>query len=381
MDINNFVAGTYKNQYQYKSFLPAHVNIEWRISDGGLIQLLCEADVKLGELNAFSELVPDVDFFIKMHVSKEATFSSRIEGTQTNMTEALQKAENIDPEKQNDWQEVQNYIKAMNEAIDGLKKLPLSNRLLKNTHRTLLHGVRGRTKQPGEFRASQNWIGGASLSDAVFIPPHHEDLAELTSDFEKFLNNTTIPLPHLIRIGIAHYQFETIHPFLDGNGRIGRLLITLYLVSSGLISKPTLYLSAFFDKNKTLYYDNLNRARTHNDLTQWLKFFLEGIRQTAQNSIETFRAIIKLRQKIEYQAIATLGKKAPLAQSFLHVLYGKPVTDSQETAKKLSINSSTAIRLIEDFIRLGILKEITGYKRNRIFVFEKYLWLFESPVH
>ena len=294
------------------------------------------------------------------------------------MTEALQKAENIDPEKRNDWQEVQNYIKAMNEAIDGLKKLPLSNRLLKNTHRTLLHGVRGRTKQPGEFRASQNWIGGASLSDAVFIPPHPEDLAGLTSDLEKFLNNTTFPLPHLIRIGMAHYQFETIHPFLDGNGRIGRLLITLYLVSSGLISKPTLYLSAFFDKNKSLYYDNLNRVRTHNDLTQWLKFFLEGIRQTAQNSIETFRAIIKLRQKIENQALATLGKKAPLAQSFLHVLYSKPVTDSQETAKKLSINSSTAIRLIEDFIRLGILKEITGYKRNRIFVFEKYLRLFES---
>jgi len=377
MDISTFISGIYKNQYQYKSFLPAHVNIEWQISNNDLIHLLSEADIKLGELNAFSQLVPDVDFFIKMHVSKEATFSSRIEGTQTNIAEAFQKAEYIDPEKRDDWQEVQNYIKAMNDAIDNLKTLPLSNRLLKNTHRTLLHGVRGKHKQPGEFRTSQNWIGGASLSDAVFIPPHHDDLADLTSDFEKFLNNTAYPLPHLIRIGIAHYQFETIHPFLDGNGRIGRLLITLYLVSSRLLSKPTLYLSVFFDKNKTLYYDNLNRVRTHNDLTQWLKFFLEGIRQTAQNSIETFQAIIQLRQKIEYQALATLGKKAPLAQSFLHVLYGMPVTDSQETSKKLSINPSTAIRLIEDFIRLGILKEVTGHRRNRVFIFEKYLRLFE----
>lgn len=377
MDIKHFKSCTYKDQFQYKSFLPSKVNIDWQISDGKLINLLSEANIKLGELNAFSQLVPDVDFFIKMHVGKEATFSSRIEGTQTNITEAFQKAENIDPEKRDDWQEVQNYIKAMNEAIGNLKTLPLSNRLLKNTHRTLLHGVRGKHKQPGEFRRSQNWIGGVSLSDAVFIPPHHYDLADLTSDFEKFLNNTTHPLPHLIRIGIAHYQFETIHPFLDGNGRIGRLLVTLYLVNSGLLSKPTLYLSAFFDKNKTLYYDNLNRVRTHNDLIQWLKFFLEGIRQTAQNSIETFQAIIRLRQKMEYQALMTLGKKAPLAQSFLHFLYGKPVIDSQETANVLSVNPSTAIRLIEDFIRLGILKEITGRRRNRIFVFDRYLKLFE----
>jgi Fic family protein len=176
---------------------------------------------------------------------------------------------------------------------------------------------------------------------------------------------------------MAHYHIETIHPFLDGNGRIGRLLITLYLVSSKLLAKPTLYLSAFFEKNKSLYYDNLTRVRTHNDLTQWLKFFLEGIRQTAQNSIETFRAIIALRQEIEYQAILTLGKKTKLAQNFLHFLYSKPITDSQETAKQLSVNPSTALRLMDDFVRLGILKEITGYKRNRVFVFEKYLKLFE----
>lgn len=377
MDIKNFKAGMYKPQYEYKSFMPKPINIDWQVSDSSLINLLSEADIKLGELNAFSELVPDIDFFIKMHVSKEATTSSRIEGTRTNIAEAVQKAEYVNPEKRDDWQEVQNYIKAMNEAIDVLAKLPLSNRLLRNTHATLLHGVRARHKQPGKFRRSQNWIGGATLADAAFIPPHHSDLMELMSDFEKFLHAGNQPLPHLIRIGIAHYQFETIHPFLDGNGRIGRLLITLYMVSAGLLTRPTLYLSAFFEKNRLLYYDNLTRVRTHNDLIQWLKFFMEGVRQTAQNSIETFRAIIALRQEIEQHTILALGKKTKLAQRFLQDLYSKPITDSKETATLLSINPSTALRLIEDFIRLGILKEVTGYKRNRVFVFEQYLELFE----
>ena len=377
MDIKDFKSGVYKQQYKYKSFTPNPVNIEWQISDSVLVNLLSEADIKLGELNAFSQLVPDIDFFIRMHVSKEATTSSRIEGTQTNITEALQNVDYIDPEKRDDWEEVQNYINAMNQAIKSLDKLPLSNRLLRNTHKNLLKGGRGRHKQPGEFRKSQNWIGGASLNDAVFIPPNHEELPELLSDFEKFLNNINNPLPHLIRIGIAHYQLETIHPFLDGNGRIGRLMITLYMVCNGLLVKPTLYLSAFFEKNKQLYYDNLTGARTHNNLTQWLKFFLEGVRQTAESSINTFRAIIDLRQQIEYQDILTLGKKIPLAQKFLHYLYSKPIVDSRETSENLSVNPSTANRLIEDFIKLGILKDVTGYKRNRIFVFDNYLRLFD----
>ena len=377
MDIKDFKAGSYKKQYQYKGFMPSLVNIYWQLSDSVLINLLSEADTRLGELNAFSQLVPDIDFFIKMHVSKEATTSSRIEGTQTNIAEALQKAEYIEPKKRDDWEEVQNYIEAINTAIQALETLPLSNRLLKNAHLTLLQGVRGKDRQPGEFRYTQNWIGGASLSDAVFIPPHQDDLPELLTDFEKFLNDNIHPLPHLIKIGIAHYQFETIHPFADGNGRIGRLLITLYLVSKGLLVKPTLYLSAFFEKNKSLYYDNLTRVRTHNNLMQWLKFFLEGIKQTAQNSIETFKAIIAIRQEIEHRDILTLGRKVKLAQNLLHFLYSNPATDSQEVSKHLSINPSTALRLIEDFIRMGILKEITGYKRNRIFVFEKYLQFFE----
>lgn len=377
MELKNFKAGKYKQQFHYKSFSPNPVNIAWEISDRSLIHLLSEADLKLGELNAFSQLVPDIDFFIMMHVSKEATTSSRIEGTQTNIAEVLQKEENIAPEKKNDWHEVHNYITAMNEAILDLQTLPLSSRLMKKTHQILLQGVRGEQKMPGEFRRSQNWIGGASINDAFFIPPHFDEVPELISDLEKFINNETIPLPHLIKIGITHYQFETIHPFLDGNGRIGRLLITLYLVSKGLLIRPTLYLSAFFEKHKSLYYDNLTRVRTHNDLTQWLKYFLEGIKQTSENSIQTFKEIIKLRQEIEQHSILTLGKKTKLAQQFINYLYSNPVVDSKSVASALSINSSTAFRLIEDLIKLNILKEMTGLRRNRIFSFTRYIQLFE----
>lgn len=375
MNINDFIAGKYVQRYQYKSFEPNLVDIPWQLNDGELSVLLSQADIKLGELNAFSQLIPDVDFFIKMHVLKEGTKSSRIEGTQTNIDDVVQKEEYIQPEKKDDWQEVHNYVKAMNQAIASLEDLPLSNRLLKQTHKTLLSGVRGKHKLPGEFRQSQNWIGGSSLADAAFIPPHHESVAELMSDLEKFLHNKNIPVPHLIKIGIAHYQFETIHPFLDGNGRIGRLLITLYLVNNQLLTKSTLYLSDFFERNKALYYDNLTRVRTHNDLTQWLKFFLEGVRSTSENSIQTFKSIIQLREENEHKIIS-LGKKQALAKSLLQYLYGKPITDAADVAEALNINVSTAIRLINDFIKLNILIEVTGFKRNRIFAFEAYLNLF-----
>lgn len=377
MNVSSFKAGKIVQRYQYKSFEPNVVDIPWQIDNAELIMLLSKADIKLGELNAFSQLIPDVDFFIKMHVLKEGTKSSRIEGTQTNIDEAIQKEEYIHPEKKDDWQEVQNYVQAMNEAIESLEKLPLSNRLLKQTHKTLLQGVRGTHKLPGEFRQSQNWIGGSSLTDATFIPPHHESVVELMADLEKFLHNENIPVTPLIKIGIAHYQFETIHPFLDGNGRIGRLLITLYLVSNNLLHKPTLYLSDFFEKNKSLYYDNLTRVRTHNDLTQWLKYFLEGVRSTSENSIQTFKNIIKLRSDIEHKIIA-LGKKQALAKSFLQFLYSNPITDANDVAKALNINISTALRLIEDFIKLNILIEVTGYKRNRIFAFDNYIKLFRE---
>ena len=375
MSISNFKAGKFVQRYQYKSFEPSLVNQEWLLDNAELQLLLSQADIKLGELNAFSQLIPDVDFFIKMHILKEGTKSSRIEGTQTNIDDAVQKAEYIDPEKKDDWQEVKNYVEAMNIAIKALDRLPLSNRLLKKAHKTLLQGARGAHKIPGEFRKSQNWIGGASLNDAVFIPPHQDSVEDLMANLEKFLHNENIAIPQLIKIGIAHYQFETIHPFLDGNGRIGRLMITLYLVSNQLLHKPTLYLSDFLEKNKSLYYDNLTRVRTHNNLTQWLKFFLEGVRSTSQNSIQTFKNIIALRSKVEHKIIK-LGKKQALARKFLQHLYSYPSIDASDTTKVLQINLSTALRLIEDFVKLKILIEITGHKRNRVFVFEEYIKLF-----
>ncbi|WP_201767561.1 Fic family protein [Sediminibacterium sp. C3] len=273
MNISSFKSGKLQQRLEYKSFEPTLINEEWHLDNDAVALLLSQADQKLGELNAFSQLIPDVDFFIKMHVVKEGTKSSRIEGTQTNIDEAIQKEEFIQPEKKDDWQEVQNYVEAMNTAITELQQLPLSNRLLKNAHKIILQGVRGKHKQPGEFRISQNWIGGSSLADAKFIPPHQEGVLEYMSDLEQFIHSDKTNLPHLIKIAILHYQFETIHPFLDGNGRIGRLLITLYLVSTGLLVKPTLYLSDFFEKNKEHYYDNLTIVRTKDDLVQWLKFF------------------------------------------------------------------------------------------------------------
>lgn len=375
MNIDDFVSGNYKKQYGYQSFMPAFVNHEWSISDKKINNLLSEADRKIGELNAISNMISDVNFFIKMHIAKEATLSSKIEGTQTSIDETLQSAENIDPEKRDDWNEVHNYIEAMNFAITSLDTLPLSNRLLRETHKILLQGVRGKHKLPGEFRSSQNWIGGASLTDATFIPPQHLDLSELMSDLELFINNADLEVPPLIRIGIAHYQFETIHPFLDGNGRLGRLLITLYLISNKILIKPALYLSDFFERNRNHYYNNLTLVREQSNLKQWLTFFLVGVNQTAQNAIDTFNAIILLRTTIEKQ-IATLGKRAALAKNFLSLLYSQPIVDAAQVAENLEINVSTANRLIQDFENLNILKEQTGFKRNRIFIFEAYVKLF-----
>ena len=376
MNIDKYKAGILKKQYGYSSFSPQMINHEWLVNDARVNNLLSEADRKLGELNAFTKLIPDVDFFIKMHIAKEATKSSRIEGTQTSIEEALQNAAYINPEKMDDWQEVHNYIAAMNFAINGLQKLPLSARLLKQTHKKLMQGVRGKHKLPGEFRTSQNWIGGTSLKDAAFIPPNHDELPTLMSDLEKFLNNDELQVPPLIRIAIAHYQFETIHPFLDGNGRLGRLLITLYLASNRIIDKPALYLSDFFEKHRQLYYDNLTLVRNKNTLKQWLIFFLTGVLRTAESSIDTFNAIIKLRKLVEEKKIITLGKRVPLAMELIRYLYSKPIVDSNEIASALAVNISTVHRLIRDFEKLKILAEQTGYKRNRVFIFEDYIKLF-----
>jgi Fic family protein len=312
-----------------------------------------------------------------MHVIKEATKSSRIEGTKTEIEEAARKEKTISLEKKDDWREVQNYIRAMNTAINTLQKLPLSSRLLRDAHRILMLGVRGQHKMPGIFRRSQNWISGTSLKDAVYIPPHHNDVPDLISDLEQFLHNKTINVPHLIRIAIAHYQFETIHPFLDGNGRIGRLLITLYLVSNKILDQPLLYLSSFFEKNRVLYYDNLNRVRTHNELAQWIKFFLVGINDTAQSAVRTLEEILNLSNTINHK-ILTLGRRLPIAKKLLQYLFSFPTITSGEIVEELEITKPTANTLIDEFIKLNILVEKTGFKRNRIYMFETYLNLFQD---
>ncbi len=377
MNIEHFRSGTFVSAFQYRYFLPEKINQPYVWSDERLNALLEKASLRLGELNAFSRFVPDTDNFIVMHVLKEAVVSSRIEGTRTNMEEALIDEKSIDPERRDDWQEVNKYVEAMNQAIDQLKELPLSGRLLRDTHRTLMSSVRGEHKQPGEFRQSQNWIGGASLADAVFIPPAHTELPALIADLERFLNNQEVALPHLVRIAMAHYQFETIHPFLDGNGRVGRLLITLYLVANGVLEKPLLYLSAFFEKNKGLYYDNLTFVRTKNDLAQWLKFFLVGIIETAETSTATLKKIIDLKADIERNRILVLGKRTRVGQVLLHELFRRPVMTIREAQTVTGLSPKAAGDLVQAFVDKGILREITGYQRNRNFAFHEYLALFD----
>jgi Fic family protein len=375
MLMKGFKSGAYVSQKYYKSFQPTLINREWELDNMEVIQLLSQADRALGKLDMFSDYIPNIDLFISMHVLKEATQSSKIEGTQTNIEDALRDREDIPLDKRDDWEEVQNYIEAMNHAIQLLDKLPFSSRLIKETHKILLQGVRGEHKQPGTFRQSQNWIGGASINDAIFIPPVSTSLPELMSDIEKFANDESIHFPELLKIALIHYQFETVHPFLDGNGRVGRLLITLYLVNKGILKKPILYLSDFFEKNRTAYYDNLMRVREKNDLAQWFKFFLVGVIQTANGGIATFDSILRLQRKVEAQ-IHTLGSRAANAQKVLNYLYQRPILDAVKISEAAEVSAASGYKLISDLETLGILKELTGGKRGRMYSFEEYLKLY-----
>jgi len=380
--MNNFKSGKYHSNDQgklteYKSFLPETINKSFIVNDQSTLTMLEEATRLLGEINAYAKLIPDVDYFIQMHVKSEAVSSSRIEGTRTGIDEAILPEEEINPERRDDWREVKNYITAMNWAVAELQQLPVSVRLLKKAHKLLLAGVRGKHKLPGQARTSQNWIGGSSIRTAHFVPPKHEEINGLLSDWEKFWHNNSLHIPVLIKIAIMHYQFETIHPFLDGNGRLGRLFITLQLIERRFLDKPILYISSYFEEFRQSYYESLDKVRSDNELEAWIKFFLEGVIRTSTKGREKFENIILLRQQYE-QKIDTLGRKVPRAKKLLLHLFSQPIVTVNEVGKVLGIQFKAANNLVSDLVSLGILEEKTGFSRNRLFEMKDYVLLFKN---
>lgn len=366
------------NQQQpagYKAFIPAKFPPEHLIDwDDTLIMLLSKADRAIGSLNAIDQLVPDVNFFIYMYVTKEAALSSQIEGTQATFIDYIKaEAKLKDKDTPSDVDEIKNYITAMNHGIDRLKTFPLSWRLVREIHSVILKGVRGQHRNPGEFRTSQNWIGGPTIETAVFVPPPAHQMHEALSDLEKFLHDETTKLPPLIKAGIIHAQFETIHPFLDGNGRMGRLLITFYLYKEQILSCPLLYISEYFKKHRINYYDKLNGYRFNKGTEDWLKYFLEGVREVSDEAVITAQKITKLREE-HIRRVSGMGRNSETALKLLNKLYSTPIVDSGIASKITGVSSKANIlQLIEKFVKADILFEMTGKERNRKFIYRDYI--------
>lgn len=370
-----FTAGNWHKQLDYSSFQPSPINRPWTLDDSRVLEALSRADRQLGRLDMFSEHVPNLDLFVRMHVTKEATESSRIEDTHTEMEEAVLPEDEIQEERRDDWREVNNYIRAMRTAIAQLKTLPFSNRLLRDAHATLMEGVRGEDKTPGEFRRSQNWIGGSNPGNARFVPPLAEDVPELMSDLERFAHNTDLHLPPLLRVALMHYQFETVHPFLDGNGRIGRLMVPLYLVSQGMLQQPVLYLSDYLERNREEYYERLTRVRQKNAIADWLIFFLDGLSETAAHGVETLNQILRFKASWEKE-ISAWKPQAQSGLALLEFLFGQVWVNAKMVAQAANVSQPTAYKLIDRFVQHGLLLETTGAKRDRIFLFDAYLKLY-----
>ena len=376
MKLEEYKSGQYVKMEDYKAFIPSKINYNWGWDDTKLDKLLAEANRQIGELNAYSLLIPNVDLYIKMHVKIEANKSSRIEGTRTTVEEDLLDVTDINPEKRDDWEEVQNYVKATNYGVKRIKDgFPVCTRLIRELHKILMQGVRGEYKTPGEFRTSQNWIGGSRPSNAVYVPPPHTEIAECLIDFEKFINNEEIDTPDLIKIAILHYQFESIHPFLDGNGRIGRLLIPLYIQSKGLLEKSCLYISDYIERNKDTYYDLLTRVRTHNDIIGWIKFFLEAVIETSKTAKEKFRNVVELTMEMD-KVIMDLPIKVENAKKVIDVLYNEPIIKKKKLVEITNIRPSTLKDIVNVLLENNIIVETTGYSRNQVFAFQKYIDLF-----
>jgi Fic family protein len=359
----------------YKAFIPVALPPIKPIKySEKLRNILSEADRALSRLDGVVTVLPNSDLFIAMYVKKEALLSSQIEGTQASLEGVLRFEANLEPEEDiNEVKEVINYIKALNYGIARLSELPISNRLIKEIHKILIQGNRGTSKIPGEFRKIQNWIGlpGAALSDAIFVPPPPEKVPELMSELEKFIHQKD-EIPPLVKIALIHAQFETIHPFLDGNGRVGRLLITFYLYCKKILSHPLLYLSVYLKKNRSRYYDLLMEIREQDRWEEWLKFFLEGIKEVSEEALILAKEIIILKEKLLKTLF--LNKISSIyAVEFLNLLFIKPIITSTDIVKNLNTSKETANQLIKKFEKINIIREISGKKRYKKYIFLDYI--------
>jgi len=341
--------------------------------------LLSAADRKLGRLDGITRVLPNPDLFLAMYVQKEAILSSQIEGTQASLVDVL--GASFDSEKRKaDVQDVVNYVKAMNYGLERLESLPLSLRLIREIHGILLQGVRGSDRSPGEFRKSQNWIGplGCMLENATFVPPPVEEMQAAMGSLESFFYDEESMIPPLIKIGMIHAQFETIHPFLDGNGRVGRLLIAFWLCQQKILSKPLLYLSYYFKQNRTEYYDRLMNVRLNGDWENWIKFFLRGVEMVSDEATDSATAILSLKDHYT-KALNEVSNNNSNFQNLLEMLFESPIINRKEVMEKLSISSPTAGDLLDTFCRLGILHDATpDRQRNKQYYFNEYLDILEK---
>jgi Fic family protein len=378
-----FRAGNYARQPKgYRAFIPAALPpIPPLRIEGELQTLLSRADLALGRLDGSIQTLPNPDLFVFMYVRKEAVLSSQIEGTQSSLQDLLAaEARILSPERPSDVDEVVNYVDAMNHGLARLADLPVSVRLIREIHEKLLTGVRGSRLTPGELRRTQNWIGpgGSTLSDATFVPPPPEEVPAALGALEAFLHeNDNLPL--LIKVGLAHAQFETIHPFLDGNGRVGRLLITFLLCERKVLQKPVLYLSHFFKQHRQAYYDRLQAVRDGGDWEGWLTFFLRGIVEVSAQATETARRILALREVHRSQITDHLGRAAGNGHKVLERLYEHPIVSVAEVRKLTGTTNPAANQLVGRLVERGILSEITGRKRHRRFRYDAYIKLFDAP--
>jgi len=382
-DNKNFRAGRYLQQSSgYRAFIPAPLPPDPPVDlTGPLRDSLSSADYTLGRLDGAILTLPNPNLFVFMYVRKEAVLSSQIEGAQSSLQNLLAaEAQLFDPDTPKDVHDVANYVRAMNDGLARLAELPISVRLIREIHAELMKGVRGGRLTPGELRTSQNWIGsaGCTLAEAVFVPPPPHEVPEALNNLERFLHDDT-SLPTLAQIGLAHAQFETIHPFLDGNGRIGRLLITFLLVEKGLLTKPVLYLSHYFKRRRTEYYDRLQAVRDAGDWEGWLEFFFKGAIEVSREATETAAAILRMREEYRAKIAEHLGRAAGNGQKVMDRLFERPIVTVATVREWLGLTPAGANQIVARLENIGLLREITGYVRNRRFRFDPYLRLFEEP--